>query len=114
ARHRRGQPQLCRRGDAADRAPHEGALALSVEPGMEVVGDPRRSEARLFGLSGVFDEGGGSMLFGREEVAILGHLRSLPRTGMMHSWPPLHPRCPSRSSATSRSCPASTDETVRT
>ena len=49
ARHRGGDPERCRRRDAADHRPHEGALALVVEPGMEVIGDPHGGEAVRLG-----------------------------------------------------------------
>ena len=57
ARDSRTQDQrVGRLRDCADRAPHEWALALGVQPRMEVIGDEREAEARLLGTTRIGDE----------------------------------------------------------
>src|SRR5205085_746139 len=63
--------------DPADHAPDERALALRVDPGVEVVRDEREAEADLFRAARVLDELAGRMLLGGERVAVL-HGVSVP------------------------------------
>ena len=74
AGHARADPQALRRlRDAAEHRPHERALALRVDPRVEVVGDQREREARLLGAARVLDERARTELLARELVAELHH-----------------------------------------
>ena len=78
ARDRRPEADpLGRRGDAADHAPDERALALLVDPRVEVVGDEDVLEARLLGAPRVRDEVVRRMLLRGEPVADF-HLCGVP------------------------------------
>ena len=55
--------------DPADHAPDERALALRVDPGVVVVGDQRKGEARLLGQPGVAHEVVRAVLLRGERVA---------------------------------------------
>src|SRR5438477_7238578 len=61
--------------DSAEDRPHEGALPLRVDPGMEVVGDQSEGEAGLLGLRREFDERARAVFLTGELVAELEHSR---------------------------------------
>ena len=65
--------RLGRLRDPAEDGPDERALALAIDPGMEVVGSERELEASLLRRPGVADEVVGRMLLRRERVAELDH-----------------------------------------
>ena len=72
AGHRGADPDPVRRlGDRAEHAPDERAVALRVDPRMDVIGDQREREAGRFGALGVLDEGVWALFFRREPVADL-------------------------------------------
>jgi hypothetical protein len=64
--------------DRADHAPYERALALLIDPGMEVIGDQREVEAALLRPLREANEIVGRMLFTRERVTDLGQWLALP------------------------------------
>ena len=64
---------LGRVSDGADHVPNEGAVALSVNPGVEVVGDQRETEAGLLGRLREANEVVRGVLFAGERVAELRH-----------------------------------------
>src|SRR5207248_9522479 len=61
-------------GDAAEHAPHERALALLVDPGMEVIGDHGEREARVLGPHRRVDQRVRAVLLARQAVSQLQHL----------------------------------------
>jgi hypothetical protein len=64
AGHRGAHFELVGHGrDASQDGPHEGALALGVDPGMEVIGDRGEIEADLFGSGRVGEELGRGPFF---------------------------------------------------
>ena len=71
-------PQRRRRGDGADHAPHERALALLVEPRMEVVGDPHPLETGLLAPSAPGEQRPWPVLLRGQEVAELDHVIASP------------------------------------
>ena len=72
ARHPRADDEpLGGRRDAPEHAPHERALALAVDPRVEVVRDEREAEARLLGPDGVPDEVERPVLLARDRVSEL-------------------------------------------
>jgi hypothetical protein len=80
ARHAGADAKVLRRlGDAAQHRPYEGALALVVRPGMEVIRD--ESEPKAAGLGGrrIADEVAGTVLLTGERVADLEHAAPIPR-----------------------------------
>ena len=64
---------LRRLRDPAEHAPDEWALALGVDPGVEVVGDHREGEAQLLRPRGGANEVERCVLLGREPIAELRH-----------------------------------------
>src|SRR5690606_24219387 len=54
--------------DGAEHAPHEGAMALAIDPGVVVVGDAGEAEARRLGSLGVIDERRRAVLLASERV----------------------------------------------
>ena len=79
---------LGRVSDGADHVPNEGAVALSVNPGVEVVGDQRETEAGLLGRLREADEVVRQMLFAGERVAELEY--GCARTGSGRLLNPAH------------------------
>src|SRR5439155_19000271 len=76
--HARSDPEAGGRlRDAADHRPHERAVPLAVDPGMDVVGDEAEAEARFFGELRVADQVGRCVLFRGQGVAEL-HPPSVP------------------------------------
>ena len=71
AGHGRADVQVGDGGDGPDHAPHERAVALLVEPRMEVVRDPHSVDAGLFGEPCLVDERRGWVLLTGQEVADL-------------------------------------------
>src|SRR4029450_6604543 len=65
--------QLRGRGNGTDDGPHERRLALAVDPGVIVIGDPQRTEPGRLGLARHVHEGPGVMLLAGEGVRDLGH-----------------------------------------
>src|SRR5205085_9058592 len=75
--HRGPEAEALRRScDAADHAPDERALSLSVRPRMEVVGDRAELEAGLLGTLRVADEIRRGVFLRGELVAVTGHVGS--------------------------------------
>jgi hypothetical protein len=68
--------------DPPDHRPDEWALALFVDPGVEVIRDEAERETRLFGSRRVADQVLRSMLFAGQLVSEFGH-GSLPHLGLM-------------------------------
>jgi hypothetical protein len=68
--------------DPTDHRPDERALALFVDPGVEVIRDETERETRLFGFRRVADQVLRSMLFTGQLVSEFGH-GSLPHLGLM-------------------------------
>jgi hypothetical protein len=66
-----GDRQVDGLGERADDGPHERAVALLVVPGVVVVGDPERVEARLLGPLGLLDEIPGPELLTGEKASDL-------------------------------------------
>ena len=64
-------------GDPAEDAPHERAVPLPVDPGMEVIRDESEAEARLLRAYRVPHEIEGRVLLARDGIAKL-HVRLLP------------------------------------
>jgi len=64
--------------DAAQHGPDERAVTLIIEPGVEVVGDPRGGEAGALGEDGGLDELAARMFLGGQEVADRRHGVGLP------------------------------------
>jgi hypothetical protein len=62
---------LGRLRDPAEGGPHEGALALRIDPGVIVIGDHAEVEARLFGKRRLTHELVRRMVLGREREAEL-------------------------------------------
>ena len=74
---------------AAEDGPHERALALAIDPWMEVVRDQREREPRLLGRCRVLDEIERRMLLARERVPELdAHHRPLSRMRPLHEVTP--------------------------
>src|SRR6185369_9225795 len=74
-----GQP-LCPRRDPAEHRPGERALALAIQPRMEVIGQEGELEPGLLGTDGVADEVEWSVLLAREgipEARVSGHAPTL-------------------------------------
>lgn len=70
ARHASAYPQpLSRLGNAADDAPHKGALALLGNPGMIVIREHGKREAGVLSLLGIAHQGARAVFFARELIA---------------------------------------------
>jgi hypothetical protein len=67
--------------DRADDRPHEGAVALLVDPRVVVVGDPQRVEAGRLGAPGLVDEIAGGAFLGGQEVTDLHAWLATPELG---------------------------------
>ena len=115
AGHRGRDRQRGRLGDGADDRPDERALALLVEPGVEVIGDPQGLEAGLLGELGLPDQFFRRVLFTRQEVSEFSHMSpgSLGASSKPGPRPPPPPSIMSRHSARRTSAtgrrPASSD-----
>ena len=70
ARDARADDELIRgERDPTEGGPDERALALSVDPGVEVVRDEREREARLLGACRIPDEVEGTVLLARDRIS---------------------------------------------
>ena len=83
---------LRRLRDPAEHTPDERALALGVDPGVEVVGDHREGEAQLLRPRGVANEVERCVLLGREPIAELRHGALVPRVSIAET-PGTHADC---------------------
>ena len=76
AGHRGGDRKRGTRGDGADHRPDEAALALLVQPGVVMVGDPQGVESGLLGHPGLPDELGRAGFLGGKEISVTCHIQA--------------------------------------